>query len=184
MKTSFGGTHLKNKRKTRRPLDFKKSTHLVLRLREHLPSLLSPRDRVLRRGFFRIAEKYGVRVYKLVFNHSHLHAVILIPNRGAYLGFIKEVTSGFVRHFSQVVRIQLKKIFEGRPFTRIVGWGRAALILDKYMVKNEKESGVKQLDPKTGRKAKGEKIPILQIRAGCSKLSPRQLEFEILRISP
>jgi hypothetical protein len=52
MKNYFGGEHLKNKRKSQRPLSFKKTTHLVLRLKPLLPSLMNPRDKNLRKGFF------------------------------------------------------------------------------------------------------------------------------------
>ena len=64
MKNYFGGEHLKQKRKSQRPLDFKKSTHLVLRLKEHLPALLNPRDKNLRNGFLQLAQKYNLRVYQ------------------------------------------------------------------------------------------------------------------------
>lgn len=146
MKNYFGGAYLKNKRKTQRPLDFKKSTHLVLRLKDHLPSLLSPRDLKLRTGFHKLAEKYEIRVYQLVFNHTHLHSVLLIPNRNAYVAFIRELTSKLVLYFARTVRLKVRRIFQNRPFTRIVSWGKGMKILRKYMQKNESESGVLQLE--------------------------------------
>ena len=145
MKKYFGGKYLLKKRKSKRPLDFKKTTHLVVRLKPLLPALLSPRDKNLRNGFQKIAEKYNIKVYQLVFNHSHLHAVILLPNRESYVSFIKELTSKLVRYFSKTIKINLKKIFEYRPFTRIVDWGKGIRTLNNYMLKNEKESGIKQV---------------------------------------
>ena len=103
MKKYFGGKHLLNKRRSKRPLDFKKSTHLVIRLKPLLPALLSPRDKNLRNGFQKLADKYNIKVYQLVFNHTHLHAVILLPNREAYVGFIKEFTSKLVSYFSKII---------------------------------------------------------------------------------
>lgn len=149
MKSYFGGTYGKNKRKARRPLDFKKSTHLVLRLKENLPNLLSPRDLKLRQGFVQLAKKYEIRVYQLVFNHSHLHAVLLIPNRKAYVAFIREFSAKVVRYLSRVLKVKLQKIFQNRPFTRIVTWGRAYQKILQYMKKNELESGVQQFEDRT-----------------------------------
>ena len=142
----FGGILLRYKRKSKRPLDFKKSMHLVLRLRENLPNLLSPRAQILRAGFLKCATKYNIRVYDLVFNHSHVHASILIPERKAYVAFIREWTSRLALYFSKITRIKIRKLFEYRPYTRIVRWGRAFQALKKYMQKNEAESGVRQLE--------------------------------------
>ncbi len=145
MKKYFGGEHLKHKRKSQRPLDFKKTTHLVLRLKPLLPSLMNPRDKNLRKGFYKIADKYNIKIYQLVFNHSHLHAAILIPDRESYVSFIRELTSKLVSYFSKSTRVCFKKIFLNRPFTRIVEWGKGFKKLMNYLVKNEKESGVQQV---------------------------------------
>ena len=144
MKKYFGGQHLKNKRKSQRPLDSKKPMHLVLRLKEHLPSLFNPKDSQLKKGFHQIAEKYKIKTYLLVFNHTHVHAEILIPDRKSYVSFIRELTSKFVRYFTRSTGIKFRQIFENRPFTRIVSWGRGVEIMNNYMRKNERESGVKQ----------------------------------------
>jgi hypothetical protein len=161
MKSYFGGEHLKHKRKSQRPLDFKKSTHLVLRLKPLLPSLMNPRDKNLRKGFCKIADKYNIKVYQLIFNHTHLHAAILIPDRQAYVAFIKELTSKVVAYFSRITNIQFKKIFLNRPFTRIVEWGKAFRKLINYLMKNEKESGLRQL---------GSKIQSMKIQQECGQL--------------
>ena len=145
MKTYFGGEHLNNKRKSQRPLNFKKATHLVLRLKPLLPSLFNPRDKNLRNGFQNIADKYNIKVYQLVFNHSHLHASLLLPSREAYVGFIKELTSKLVNYFTKTTKIKFRKIFLFRPFTRIVEWGKGIRILQNYLLKNENESGFKQI---------------------------------------
>jgi hypothetical protein len=145
MKKYFGGEHLKFKRKSQRPLDFKKTTHLVLRLKPLLPSILNPRDKNLRKGFCKIADKYNIKLYQLVFNHTHLHAAILIPNRQAYVSFIRELTSKLVAYFTRTTKIRFKNIFLNRPFTRIVEWGKGVRKLMNYFVKNEIESGVQQV---------------------------------------
>ena len=145
MKKYFGGEHLINKRKSQRPLDFNKTTHLVLRLKPLLPSLLSPRDKKLRRGFQKLADKYNIKVYQLVFNHSHLHAALLFQSRESYVSFIKELTSKMVNYFNKTTGIKFRKIFLYRPFTRIVSWGQGIRTLQNYFLKNEKESGIQQI---------------------------------------
>lgn len=135
------------KRKSKRELSFRKSTHLVLRLRTNLPSLFAPRDHVLREDIFRCADKYGIKIYNLVFNHSHLHGVLLLPNRAKYVSFIRELTAMITRHFNQSANIPgllFKNIFSKRLFLRSVPWGKAYRTLQLYMRKNEAESGVAQ----------------------------------------
>ena len=154
MKQYFGGSHLKRKRKSQRPLDFKKCTHLVLRLKEQLPSLFDSRDQELRKLFTEIAEKHEIRVYQTVMNHTHVHASLLIPNRKAYVRFIRELCSALVSYWSDLIGIKLRRVFESRPFSRIVAWGRSYQILNQYLKKNEIESGVPQLVQRTRRKQK------------------------------
>jgi hypothetical protein len=161
MKNYFGGEQLNGKRKSQRPLDYKKTTYLVLRLKPLLPSLLNPRDKNLRKGFCKIADKYNIKVYQLIFNHTHLHAAILIPDRQAYVSFVRELTSKLVAYFSRTTKIKFKKIFLNRPFTRIVEWGKGFQKLMNYLVKNEKESGVKQI---------GSKIQSMKRQQGCGQL--------------
>ena len=146
MKKYFGGSHLHKKRKSRRPLDFNKITHLVLRLKDQQPAFFSPRDRNLRNLFIAIANKHHLQVEELIFNHTHLHAAIAIKDRKSYQNFIRELTSKIVSLLSKSIGIKLKNIFSHRPFTRIVNWGRSLMILGRYMAKNEKESGVLQRD--------------------------------------
>ncbi len=149
MKQQFGGSLLYRKRKSKRPLDFKKSTHLVLRLNERVPSFFNPRNRKLRKVILEVAAKYEIRVYQLILNHTHCHSVIKLPSRNAYVKFIREVTSKLVKFFSDEVGVTLKKIFEWRPWTRFVEWGQDFVNIQNYMIKNQLESGVLQIS--TGR---------------------------------
>lgn len=140
--------NLAPKRKSKRELSFSKSTHLVLRLKPHLPPLFAPRDLFLRKKIFRCADKYDIRIYDLVFNHTHLHGVLLLPNRKGYVSFIRELTAMITNHFTHSLSIPglvFKRIFSKRPFLRSTPWGRAYRALQKYMMKNENESGVSQL---------------------------------------
>jgi REP element-mobilizing transposase RayT len=135
------------KRKIKRPLSFKQSTHLILRLKKGLPPMFNPRDQKLRHHILKLSQKYNIRVYQIIFNHSHLHGILLLSNRSAYIQFIRELTGFVVQHFTKSVNIPglvFRKIFLNRPFTRSVPWGRAYKTLLSYMKKNELESGAKQ----------------------------------------
>lgn len=146
MKNEFGGSLLYKKRKSKRPLDFKRSTHLVLRLRPKLPAFFNPRDRKFRKLLFEVAAKYESQIYQLVLNHTHCHIVIKFSNRKSYVRFIRAVTSKLVKLFSEQIKIRLKDIFEWRPWTRMIQWGRDFTNIMNYMRKNETESGIQQLN--------------------------------------
>jgi len=149
MRHEFGGILLYKKRKNERPLSFQNSTHLVLRLKDGLPALFDPHDKKLRGHIYRLARKYHIRVYHLIFNHTHVHANLLLPDRKYYVQFIREMTAFLVTYFTSSLNIPgvvFRKIFSHRPYTRIVAWGRAYRVLKNYMKKNERESGVKQME--------------------------------------
>ena len=97
----------KYKRKIKRALDFKKPTHLVLKLKDNLPNLFCPTDKKLREGLYKTAEKYSIQIYDLVFNHTHVHLLLKIPSREAYVAFIREFTSRLVGYWSKKTGIKL-----------------------------------------------------------------------------
>ena len=60
-----------------------------------------------------------------------IHAVLktsahrcFTPGNGTVEKFIRTLTSALVSHFSKVTGKNLKNIFDLRPFTRILEWGR------------------------------------------------------------
>ncbi len=148
MKNEFGGIRLYNKRKAIRPLEFNKPIHLVLRLNERIPAFFNPKDKKLKILILHTAAKYNVQMYHLVLNHTHVHTVIKMKDRGSYVGFIREITSKLTLYFSNQIGIKLKRIFDHRPWSRIVNWGKGFQILCEYMSKNERESGTFQVIPK------------------------------------
>ncbi|MEQ1664968.1 MAG: hypothetical protein ABL927_06285 [Bdellovibrionales bacterium] len=156
MKYEFGGVKLHKKRKSLRPLSFHNSTHLVLRLKDGLPLLFDPHDIRLKHHIYQMAKKYQIRIYHLIFNHTHMHGVILLSNRKSYVSFIRELTAFLVKYFTDQLKIPgiiFKNIFANRPYTRSVMWGKAYRILVNYMKKNELESGVRQMESAPIRKS-------------------------------
>ncbi|MCB0350630.1 MAG: hypothetical protein KDD38_05565 [Bdellovibrionales bacterium] len=147
MNNGFGGSLLKGKRKSKRVLICSQPTHLVLRLKSNLPPLFDPHDIQLRRNVFGIANKYQIRIYNLIFNHSHLHGAFLFQDHSRYVKFIREATALMTTYFTKESRIpdlEFNSIFCGRPYTRSAPWGKAYQRLQNYMIKNENESGLEQ----------------------------------------
>jgi REP element-mobilizing transposase RayT len=120
---------------------------VILRLKQNLPPLFDPRDDVLRNHFFQLAQKYHIKIFRLVFNHTHIHAVVLLRERQSYVGFIRELTGFIPVHLTKSLSIPglvFRKIFSTRPLTRAIPWGRVFRTILNYMKKNELESGEDQ----------------------------------------
>ena len=111
--------------------------HLVLRLKDRVPAFFNPRDKNLRRTILKVADKHGVKIYELICNHTHCHTVIKISKRSQYVAFIRELTSKLVSYFSLGCGLKLKKLFQSRPWSRVVQWGRDFDRVKKYMLKNQ-----------------------------------------------
>src|SRR5437868_4192145 len=119
---AFGGSLLKGKRKTARPLSTKKPIHLVLKSTGS--SYFHSGNAQVESIILAHAKKYGIRVYRITPNWSHIHLTILLPRIEAYFDFIRTVTAAVVRYFSAKYKRDLTGLFDLRPFTRILSWGR------------------------------------------------------------
>jgi hypothetical protein len=113
----FGGDLLAGKRKTARPLSTKKPLHLVLKSTGS--SFFSPGNRQIENIFRDHAKKYGIQIYEISFNWSHVHLILKLPTQGSYKAFIRTVTSAIVAFLSMKSGKDLRGMFDLRPFTRI-----------------------------------------------------------------
>lgn len=120
-KKEFGGALLIGKRKGKRPISTKHPLHLVLKSTHK--NLFNPGNLSLEKLIRSQAEKFGVRLYDLALNWSHIHCLVQVKNREDYIKFIRSLTSVLVTKIRKSKR-QLKEIFTLRPFTRILSWGR------------------------------------------------------------
>jgi len=137
-KKEFGGSLLKGKRKTARPLSTKHPIHLVLKSTHARP--FPPTSRKLEKIFRAQASHYGIKIYDLALNWSHIHALITIPSRQAYLAFIRTLTAAIVRALANLTGQSLKGLFDLRPFTRILSWGREFKSVLDYLELNQMEA--------------------------------------------
>jgi REP element-mobilizing transposase RayT len=108
----FGGSLLKGKRKSVRPICTKRSIHLVLKASEHR---LLKNEATIRSVVDPAAKKWGIRIYRFAVASDHVHLLIRVPTRTAYKYFIQRI--------SGAIALKLKIKWELRPFTRVVAWG-------------------------------------------------------------
>ncbi|HEY8271173.1 MAG TPA: transposase [Pseudobdellovibrionaceae bacterium] len=135
--SSFGGSSLLGKRKTAHPLSTKKPLHLVLK--SESSSLFNPGNRILEKIIRDHAKKYSIAVYALSFNWSHIHLVIKLPTRESYRAFIRTVTAALLKCLAKQKGKSLKGVFDLRPFTRILNWGRDLRNVINYHELNDLE---------------------------------------------
>lgn len=140
----FGGMYLKNSNaKTKRPLSFKRSVHLVLRssLAKGERSFLR-KNREIQQIINAQGKNLGVKVYKLANAGNHLHLLILPHSRRAFHRFIRAISGLIARAVLGVERGKSKglKFWDKRPFTQIVEWGRQYRNTCKYLMQNTLEA--------------------------------------------
>jgi REP element-mobilizing transposase RayT len=96
------------------------------------------------------ARACGVRIYEIVNVGNHLHLVIKISDVNSYKKFIRIITARIARHIGQRERGPARankwapsdfQFWLGRPFTRIIEWGRDWDNLLNYMIKNLHQAG-------------------------------------------
>lgn len=132
-KSDFGGSLLKGKRKSKRPISTKKPMHLVLQSEKAKGRFaLAPSDQRLKMLAIKMAQKFGVKLYTCALNWSHAHLVIRVKNRRQYNSFIRALTG------AMVLRLKAPKgFFTVRPFSKIGTWGRQFKNWLNYTEKNE-----------------------------------------------
>jgi REP element-mobilizing transposase RayT len=144
-KKEFGGSLLTGRRKIRRPLSTKHPIHLVLRTNR--AKLFHPGNVEMNALIIKVAKWSGIKIYDLAVNWSHIHLLIKIPDRSAYNRFVRVLNSRIVLYFEQKSGWKLKGLFELRPYTKILTWGRQFVRALNYQVLN-------QIEAKFGKRAR------------------------------
>ena len=84
----------------------------------------------------RMARICRVRIHDIAIPSDHIHAIIQPKSRAAYRRFIRAVTGILARFFWRIgIRLR-RRFWLGRPFTRIVSWGRDFTGVVRYLLKN------------------------------------------------
>ncbi len=140
-----GGSTRPKKRKTLRPLDPKRSVHLVMRATQAQGpwSMLKPASQLyIRHLLTRLSRRYGIRVYKFANVGNHLHLLIKAPSRKAFQAFLRHFAGSIALRITRAVKGNgLKKRFwDALAYTRVVNWGREFRAVSNYLVLNLFES--------------------------------------------
>lgn len=139
-RAEFGGSLLKKGgRKTQRPLSTKCPIHLVLKSSERF-RLFNPRNKQVDLLLRRQAARFQIQIFDFAVNWSHIHLLIQIPDRKNYVAFIRSFTAQLVRLFAQHMAYPLKGLFELRPYTKILSWGRQFKNAFQYQKLNQLEA--------------------------------------------
>lgn len=126
-RTEYGGSLLKGRRKTERVLNSRKPMHLVLKAKKVY--VLFKQKNKLKSILKKQAKTFGVQVYSESIQADHWHLCLKITNRRLYRGFIRSLTG-------IIARLLGKGLWELRPYSRIVEWGRDFLNVNDYLLLN------------------------------------------------
>jgi len=147
----FGGSLLLGKRKEARPLSTKHPIFMTLKSTH--TSFFNPSTRSLERVIRDHAAKYQIKIHELSLNWTHIHFAISIPSKENYLAFIRTLTAEIVRLLSKALGKNLKGLFDLRPHTRIVSWGRELKAVLNYIILNQMEAwGLIRRDKTAGKR--------------------------------
>jgi REP element-mobilizing transposase RayT len=168
-KLSFGGklSSAKGNPKTKRPLAAKQGMHLVLkssRAQGKYSFLRFSKDieSILRKQ----ASNFGVKIYDFANAGNHLHLVIRIHNRETYKSFIRAISGLLMRKVFGLERGRgaHSALWDARPFTRILTWGKDFSAVKNYLHINRLEMiGLKREEARATIKKHGLKTSLLGI---------------------
>jgi REP element-mobilizing transposase RayT len=142
----FGGSLLKKSHpKIARPLTTKKPMHVVMRSRIakyewsflHYTKRKKIEDIILKQ-----ARTFDIKIYKLAICYNHLHMLIKLQNRESFAKFIKSI-SGLIAKIvigAEKGNKRGVRLWDSRPFSRIVEWIRDYLNAKEYVTLNKKEA--------------------------------------------
>jgi REP element-mobilizing transposase RayT len=136
-KKEFGGSLDIGRRKVQRPLSTKAPIHLVFKSLKY--KIFNPRQKIIQQLILAESKRFGIKIYDFAVNWSHIHMIIKIPSRGAYKKWIRSLTSQLVQKLSAHLKQNLVGLFDLRPFTKIISWGRQFQRALRYQIYNQRE---------------------------------------------
>ena len=142
---SFGGELLKGHRKSARPVATRLAMHTTLRS-EHAVGMLSflmPNNaRFIRALLKTFSCRFGICVYESSINSNHIHLLTRAKSREGYKSFLRVLSGAIAMKLTGARKgtALAKKFWAGRPWSRIVAWGRAFFVAKKYVIQNRFES--------------------------------------------
>jgi REP element-mobilizing transposase RayT len=142
----FGGSLLKKSNpKMARPITTKKPMHIVMRSRiaKYDWSFLHyTKRKKIEEIIQKQARTFDIKIYKLAICYNHLHMLIKLQNRESFAKFIKSISGLIAKLVIGGEKGNKKgiKLWDSRPFSRIVEWIRDFLNAKEYVILNKKEA--------------------------------------------
>jgi len=155
IKKSFGPKDLIGKRKHRRPLSSRHVMHLVLRSEKVVKlGRFFKFKNMIKKELYRLANKFGIKIYRVTIAGNHIHLNIQIQSRALYVKFISAFTGivalkilkskvAVLDNLSDINKTLApsdEKFWISRPFTRILSWGKDLRTALNYTVQNHYEA--------------------------------------------
>lgn len=138
----YGGSL--NYRKVARPFDKKKLSHAVLKGRVAGEVRFTKFEPEVRRLAFEAAARYGVKIKDLAVNTDHIHLLFYTKSREAQASFLRLFAANMGRKFKALRKhfgFAKRPLWIGRPFTRLVSWGRRSVQnVQQYIKRNRREA--------------------------------------------
>lgn len=144
-KKFFGGRHLGRMAschaKDSRPVSLRQAMHVVLKAqkaRGPWSFLKKENAREIRRIVDRQAKSHGIKVYRFENVGNHLHLLVQASQRSGFLNFLRCVPGLISRIVvgNQKGNPGLGRLWDQRPFTRVVNFGRDFGSMTSYLDKN------------------------------------------------
>jgi REP element-mobilizing transposase RayT len=127
----FGGSLLKGKRKSTRPLSFKIPLHTVLKATN--PYVLLQNRVLVERIIRSVSAKVGIKIHELAIHADHIHILISVLSRELYRKWVRTLTARLT-----ILIPKLK--WRLRPYTRPVKWGKDFQSVVSYLKWNDREA--------------------------------------------
>ncbi len=146
-KITFGGNNKRGHPTRARPFSKKCETHVVMKSRLAIGDrsfLRANNRRAIKAIIEQSAKRFYVTLTRNVNVGNHLHLLICAPTAEAQRNFLRTISALIARKVMSAHRnspMKLKSLgslrfWDGRPFTRLIPWGRAYQAILNYLSLN------------------------------------------------
>jgi REP element-mobilizing transposase RayT len=130
-KIEFGGSLLKGRRKSERPLRFDRTIHIVLKANDVISLLLY--DDAIKGVINKYGDKFAVAIENLAVHEDHIHLAVCVPSRAQYNNWARAITG----RIAQLIPALKWKL---RPYNRVALCEDGRVRLLNYIEKNRSEA--------------------------------------------
>lgn len=145
-KIFFGGSAAKGNPKSARPFSKKCDSHVVLKSRFAVGErsfLRKNNQEIIRTITTKSAKRFYVSLRRYVNVGNHLHLLFHAPNAEMQRNFLRTISALIARQIMGTHKgspMGVKSFWDGRPFSRLIPWGRAFKTILNYLTLNSLEA--------------------------------------------